>query len=67
MNSSFIYDLGKYAELLLRAIATILQPAGLDQEKIEHRLAHPQAQPLSWQIPLEWFTQVKQRDFAKVG
>ena len=67
MDSSCGYDAEKYAELLLRAMATILQPAGLDQAQIEQRLTQPQAQPLAWQIPLEWFTPINRRDFAKAG
>ena len=42
MDSSCGYDAEKYAELLLRAMATILQPAGLDQAQIEQRLTQPQ-------------------------
>jgi DNA polymerase-2 len=67
MDSACNYDAEKYAELLLRAMATILQPAGLDQAQIEQRLTQPQAQPLVWQIPLEWFVPVNRRDFAKAG
>jgi len=67
MDSSCGYDVEKYAELLLRAMATILQPAGLDQVQIEQRLTQPQAQPLVWQIPLDWFTPIHRRDFAKAG
>ena len=67
MDSSCGYDVEKYAELLLRAMATILQPAGLDQAQIEQRLTQTQAQPLAWQIPLEWFAPINRRDFAKVG
>jgi DNA polymerase-2 len=67
MDSSYGYDGEKYAELLLRAMATILQPAGLDQAQIEQRLTRPYAQPLVWQIPLEWLVPLNRRDFAKVG
>jgi hypothetical protein len=65
MNSSFSYAVGKYAELLLRAIVPILQPVGLDQVQIDQRLNQPQAQPLVWQIPLDWFTPINRRAFAK--
>ncbi|CAG0935180.1 hypothetical protein TFLX_04012 [Thermoflexales bacterium] len=67
MDSSYDYDAEKYAELLLRAMATILQPAGLDQEQIEQRLTQRQAQPLAWQIPLNWFVSLNRRDFAKAS
>jgi hypothetical protein len=60
MDSTCGYDAEKYAELLLRAMATILQPAGLDQEQIEQRIT--QSQPLAWQIPLEWFAPINRRD-----
>ena len=59
IDSACGYDVEKYAELLLRAVATILQPAGLDQEQIEQRLTQPQSQPLAWQIPLEWFVPIQ--------
>jgi DNA polymerase elongation subunit (family B) len=67
MDSSCGYDVEKYAELLLRAMATILQPAGLDQAQIKQRLTQTQAQPLAWQIPLEWFIPIDRRDFAGAG
>jgi DNA polymerase elongation subunit (family B) len=67
MDSSCDYDVKKYTELLLRAMATILQPAGLDQEQIEQRLTQTESQPLAWQIPLEWFTPINRRDFAEAG
>ncbi len=67
MDSICNYDTKKYAELLLRAMATILQPAGLDQAQIEQRLIQTQAQSLVWQIPLEWFTPVKRHGFAKAS
>jgi DNA polymerase elongation subunit (family B) len=67
MDSSCGYDVEKYAELLLRAMATILQPAGLDQEQIEQRITQTQAQPLAWQIPLEWFAPINRRDLSRVG
>ncbi len=66
MNSSDGYDAEKYAELLLRAMATILQPAGLSQEQIALMVTQTQAQPMAWQIPLEWFVPINQRDFSKV-
>jgi DNA polymerase-2 len=50
------YDVEKYAELLLRAIATILQPAGLDQAQLAAQVATQPATRHSWQIPLAWFT-----------
>jgi len=55
MDASYGYDVEKYAELLLRAMATILHPAGIDQEQIEQKVAQTPAQPLVWQIPLDWF------------
>ena len=64
MDASYSYDVEKYAELLLRAMATILQPAGLDQEQIEHKVAQALAQPLVWQIPLDWFASVNQDKYA---
>ncbi|HTP09317.1 MAG TPA: DNA polymerase domain-containing protein [Anaerolineae bacterium] len=67
MDSSYGYDAEKYAELLLRAMATILEPAGLDQAQIEQRLTQPHAQPLVWQIPLAWFTSINRRDFAEAS
>jgi DNA polymerase elongation subunit (family B) len=67
MDSSCGYDAEKYAELLLRAMETILQPAGLDQAQIVRRVTQSQAQPLVWQIPLEWFVPVNRRDYAKAG
>jgi hypothetical protein len=67
MDSSCGYNAENYAALLPRAMATILQPAGLDQEQIERRITQAQSQPLAWQIPLEWFAPVNQRDFSKVG
>jgi DNA polymerase elongation subunit (family B) len=67
MESAYGYDAEKYAELLLRAMSTILQPAGLDQAQIARRVAQTQAQPLVWQIPLEWFTPMNRHDFAKAG
>ncbi len=65
MDLSCGYDAEKYAELLLRAMATILQPAGLDQAQIEQRVTQTQAQPLVWQIPLAWFVPINRRDSAK--
>ena len=65
MDSSCGYDVEKYAELLLRAMATILQPAGLDQEQIEQRITPAQSEPLAWQLPLDWFAPINQRDFSK--
>ncbi len=67
MDSARGYDAEKYTELLLRAMATILQPAGLDQAQIEQRFTQPQSQPLVWQLPLEWFVPINRRDFAKAG
>jgi ferritin-like metal-binding protein YciE len=67
MDSACGYDAEKYAELLLRAMATILQPAGLDQAQIEQRITRTQAQPLAWQISLEWFAPLNQRDFSNAG
>ena len=67
MDASCSYDVEKYAEHLLRAVATILQPAGLDQEQIEQRITQTQSQPLAWQIPLEWFAPINRRDFSKAG
>lgn len=58
MDASCSYDVEKYAELLLRAMATILQPAGIDQEQIGQKVAQTPAQPLVWQIPLDWFAPV---------
>ncbi len=58
MDASCHYDVEKYAELLLRAMATILQPASLDQEQIERRITQAESQPLVWQIPLEWFAPI---------
>jgi DNA polymerase-2 len=67
MDASCGYDVEKYAELLLRAMATILQPAGFDQARIEQRLIQTPAQPLAWQIPLEWFVPLNRRNFAEAG
>jgi hypothetical protein len=67
MDSSCGYNAENYAALLPRAMATILQPAGLDQEQIAQRLTQTQAQPLAWQIPLEWFVPINRRDFVNAG
>ena len=55
------YDVEKYAELLLRAIATILQPAGLDYAQLAERSAAPQEEERCWQIPLVWRVGVETR------
>ena len=55
MDSSCRYDAEKYAELLLRAMVTILQPAGLNQKQIEQNIAGASSKPLAWQIPLKWW------------
>ena len=59
MDPACDYDVEKYAELLLRAMATILQPAGLDQKQIEQRITQAPSQPLAWQLPLEWFASIR--------
>jgi DNA polymerase-2 len=48
------YDVEKYSELLLRAMETILQPAGLDRSQIERRVNHAEAEPIAWQMKMEW-------------
>jgi len=67
MDSSWGYDVEKYTELLLRAMSTILQPAGLDQEQIKQRITQTQPEPWAWQIPLEWFTPINRRDLSTAG
>jgi DNA polymerase-2 len=49
------YDVDQYTELLLRAMATILQPAGLDQAQIKQQVMWELCQPTARQIPLDWF------------
>ena len=67
MDASDSYDVEKYTELLLRAMATILQPAGLDQDQLKQKIARPPSQPLVWQIPLDWFAPVNARKSAQAG
>jgi DNA polymerase-2 len=68
MDARCGYDVEKYAELLLRALATILQPAGLDQKQIERKITQThQAQSSAWQIPLEWFAPIHQRGYSQSG
>jgi DNA polymerase elongation subunit (family B) len=54
MDSTRSYDAEKYAELLLRAMATILQPAGLDKARLEQKITRTFDHPIAYQMPLAW-------------
>lgn len=54
MDAACGYDAEKYAELLLCAMATILQPAGLDQARLEQKITRTFDHPFAYQMPLAW-------------
>jgi DNA polymerase elongation subunit (family B) len=60
------YDVDQYADLLLRAMETILQPAGLNRKQIEQSIAQKQTGPIAWQVPLDSVFAYEKRNTCRV-